>query len=121
MIVSRDRTPAIYRAGQVLQGNGELGFPLIPVLIGAGATILGGGTLWHLHERHQEAEAYQDCLRKFTSEPYNMSPQEAGLVCSGQVKKGFQFGLNAPTFVLIGGSIFGLWFITQLMIATAKK
>ena len=102
---------------------GELGvFPLIPVLIGGGALLLGGGTLWAFHERHTEKEAYQECVDKYTSPPYNMPPAEAALVCKGEVKpKGFQFGLNAPTFILIAGSLFGLWFITQLMISAARK
>jgi len=104
--------------------SGDLGnpFPLIPLLIGGGALVLGGGTLWHLHERHTEKEAYQDCLDKYTKDPYNMSPQEAALACTGEVKpKGFRFGLNAPTFILVAGSAFGLWFMTQLMIAAARK
>lgn len=103
--------------------DGQLGlFPIIPVLIGGGAFLLGGGTLWHLHERHTEKEAYQKCVEKYTSPPHNMSPSEAALVCTGEVKpKGFKFGLNAPTFVLVAGSLFGLWFVTQLMIAAAKK
>lgn len=103
--------------------SGDLGnpIPLIPIIIGGGAFILGGGTLWHLHERHTEKEAYQSCLDKFTTSPYNMPAEEAARACKGEVKpKGFQFGLNAPTFLLIGGSAFGLWFMTQLMIKAAK-
>lgn len=111
-------------ASAILQSagfGGELGIPLIPILIGGGAFILGGGTLWHLHERHTEKGAYLDCVEKYTSEPYNMSPDEAALVCTGEVKpKGFKFGFNAPTFILIAGSAFGLWFMTQLMIQAAK-
>lgn len=102
--------------------SGELGLPILPIIIGGGAFLLGGGTLWHLHERHTEKTDYQKCLEKYTSEPHNMAPEEAALVCKGDVKpKGFKFGLNAPTFVLVAGSVFGLWFMTQLMISAARK
>lgn len=113
------RTPSEGFSG-VGPGFGVL--PLIPILVGGGALILGGGTLWHLHERHTETEAYQDCLDKFTKDPYNMPPSEAALACTGEVKpKGFKFGFNAPTFLLVAGGTFGLWFMTQLMIAAARK
>jgi hypothetical protein len=114
------QTPSEGFSGELGGGFGVL--PLIPILVGGGALILGGGTLWHLHERHTEKEAYQDCLSKFTRDPYNMPPAEAALACTGEVKpKGFKFGLNAPTFIVVAGGAFGLWFMTQLMIAAAKK
>lgn len=107
------------------EGSGEFGaFPLIPVLIGGAGFILGGGTLWHLHERHTEKSDYQRCLEKYTdpSGPHRMPPEEAARVCAGKVEaKGFRFGLNAPTFLIVAGSAFGLWFMTRLMIEAAKK
>lgn len=113
-------------ANAVLQqqggSDGQLEGVFIPILIGAGSLILGGGGLWHLHERHTEKEAYQDCLDKYTSPPFNSSPQEAALVCAGAVQpKGFKFGLNAPTFILVAGSVFGLWFLSQLLLDAARR
>lgn len=104
-----------------MAGIAGFGFALLPVLIAGSSLILGGGTLWHLHERHTEKTEYQECLEKYTAAPFNMSPEEAALVCTGEVKpKGFQFGLNAPTFLLVAGSVFGLWYMSQLFLQAAK-
>lgn len=104
--------------------DGEIagfGLPFLPILAAGSALILGGGTLWHLHERHTEKTEYQECLEKYTNPPFNMSPEEAALVCKGVVKpKGFEFGLNAPTFILVAGSVFGLWFMSQLALEAVK-
>jgi len=112
-------------ADSILQGqaaDAQLEGFFIPALIGAGSLILGGGTLWHFHERHTEKTDYQECLEKYTAAPFSMDPEKAALVCAGEVKaEGFKFGLNAPTFVLVAGSVFGLWFMTQLMISAARK
>lgn len=104
-------------------GNGELGvIPFIPILIAGSGLILGGGSLWVLHEKHTEKEAYQECLNKMTVEPYNMPPMEAAQVCKGEPEEGgFKFGLNVGTLVLTAGSVFGLWYLTRVMLAAGSK
>lgn len=91
--------------------SGELGvFPLIPVAIGAGSLLLGGGYLWTRHEQHTEVDRYHSCLEEYTTAPYNMDPAEAGLVCSGEAKHiGFRLGFNTPTFIIAGSAAFAIW------------
>lgn len=104
-----------------IETEGQLGlWPLI--LVGAATTILGGGTLWAFHEKHTEKEMYFKCIEDNTAPKGIMSPEEAKIYCSPGLKpKGFSFGLNAPTFLLVGGIGFGLWFITQLTMAAVRK
>ena len=84
--------------------------------------ILGGGTLWHLHERHTEKEDYQRCIDKFTAEPYNMPAMEAAMVCTGQVEReGFRFGFNAPSIAIVGAAGFTLYLLAKLAIEGTRK
>lgn len=105
----------------LIDTEGQLGlWPLI--LVGAATTILGGGTLWVFHEKHTEKEMYFKCIEDNTAPKGIMSPEEAKIYCSPGLKpKGFSFGLNAPTLLLVGGIGFGLWFITQLTMAAVRK
>jgi len=129
MIISRSAVTLPQAAGPILSqfpsdgapGNGELGFPMLAALLVGGATLLGGGTLWQLHEKREERSDYLKCIQTYTSAPYNMPPQEAAMVCGGEVEGGFKFGLNAQSFILIAASVFGMWFVTQLMITAAKS
>lgn len=98
--------------------SGEFGW-ILPVIIGA-STLLGAGTLWQFHEKREERSDYLGCIEKYTSNPYSMAPQEAAMMCGGEVDKGFKFGLNAPSFILIAASVFGMWFVTQLMLTAVK-
>jgi len=117
--------PTYNRALSVLQSQqpntGELGaFPLIPVIIGAGTLILGGGTLWRFHEVHVEKMQYQKCIEKLMKEQ-GVSPLDAAKVCAGEVKKeGFKFGFNPTTMMILGASAFGLWFVTHLITKAGK-
>lgn len=105
-----------------LQTDGQLGFAFIPAILIGAVSLLGGGTLWVLHEKHTEKELYFECIEENTAPTGAMSPEEAKIYCSPGLKpKGFRFGLNVPTFLLVGGIGFGLWFTTQLMIAAARK
>lgn len=105
-----------------LEAGGELGIAFLPAIIIGAVSLLGGGTLWVLHEKHTEKEAYYKCIEENAAPTGVMSAEEAKLFCSpGLEPKGFEFGLNAPTFLLVGGIGFGLWFVTQLMIAAARK
>jgi hypothetical protein len=101
-------------------GSGEFGFAFLPFLAIGAATFLGGGTLWAFHEKREERSDYLKCIETYTAAPYSMAPEEAGMMCRGEVDKGFDFGLNAKTFILIAGSVFGLWFVTQLMMTAVK-
>jgi len=125
MIFSRSAMTLPQAAGPILSqpGNGELGIPLLIPIIAGGALILGGGTLWQFHEKREEKSDYLKCVQTYSNAPYNMSPQEAALVCGGDVEGGggFKFGLNAQSFILIAASVFGMWFVTQLMITAAKS
>lgn len=99
-----------------VEGNGELGIPILPIVIGAGTLLLGGGTLWTFHEKHTEKDRYFECLEEMTNPPFDMDPAEAGMVCSGQVQKGgFKLGLNTPTLILAGSSAFALWLTVRML------
>ncbi len=101
-------------------GNGDFGFAITTALIlGAGA-LLGGGTIWQFHEKRQERDKYLECVKLYTEPPYNMPPEEAGMVCRGEEVGKFDFGLNAKTLLLVLASVFGMYFVTQLLINTAK-
>lgn len=129
MMIERSAVTLPQAAGAILsrlpsdgaQGNGQLGFPILTSLIIGGATLLGGGTLWQLHEKREERSDYLKCIETYTNAPYSMPPQEAAMVCSGDVETGFKFGLNAQTFILVAASVFGMWFVTQLLITAAKS
>lgn len=104
------------------QGDGEFGFvlPAAALIYGGVAALLGAGTLWQFHEKREERSDYIGCIEQYTSAPYNMPPQEAAMMCGGEVSRGFKFGLNATTFILVAASVFGMWFVTQLMLTAAK-
>lgn len=104
MLVFNGNIPTPVMAGRVLQGteSGAFGvLPLIPIAIAGGiSALLGGGTLWVMHERSARQSDYLECVQQHEEE-YNMSPAEAAAVCSGKVG-GFRFGLNKDT-LLMGG------------------
>jgi len=105
-----------------IETDGQLGIAFIPLILIGATTLLGGGTLWVLHEKHTEKELYFECIEENTAPKGAMSPQEAKIYCSPGLKpKGFSFGLNVPTLLLVGGIGFGLWFTTQLMMAAVRK
>jgi len=128
MVIRRDTGFTLpQEAGRILsqtpsQTNGELGIGVIAALLWGGSLILGGGSLWQLHEKREERSDYLKCVEEYTSAPYNMPPSEAGMVCRGEeVKQGFDFGLNSKTFIVVIASVFGMWFVTNLLITAAKK
>jgi len=123
MVISRETGFTLpQQAAPVLsQGNGEFGFALTTALVIGAATLLGGGTLWQFHEKREEQSEYLKCIETYTAPPYNMPPEEAGMMCRGEEVKGFKFGMNAQTLILIVGSVFGMWFVTQLLLSAAKK
>lgn len=126
MIISRSAGDTLpQQAGRVLSqtstDNGDFGFALTTALILGGGFLLGGGGLYALHEKREEKTDYLKCVEKYSDPPYNMSPAEAGMVCRGEEVKKFKFGLNATTVILVAASVFGMWFVTQLMITTAKS
>lgn len=105
-----------------IETGGQLGFAILPAIIIGATTLLGGGSLWILHEKHTEKEQYFKCIEENTAPAGIMSPEEAKIFCSPGLKpKGFRLGLNTATFLLVGGIGFGLWFTTQLMIAAARR
>jgi len=129
MIFDRSGVTLRQTAGPILSqspsdgapGSGELGFPILTALILGGVTLLGGGTLWQFQKKRDKRTDYLECLQTYTNPPYSMPPQEAALVCGGDVQAGgFKFGLNAPSFILIAASVFGMWFVTDLLITAAK-
>ena len=103
------------------QTPGEFGFAITTALIIGAGTLLGGGTLWQFHEKRKERSDYLECIETYTAAPYSMAPEEAAMMCGGEVQKGFKFGMNAQSFLLIAASVFGMWFVTQLMITAAKS
>ena len=105
----------------IVTDAGEFGFALTTALIIGAGTLLGGGTLWQFHEKRKERSDYLGCIEKYTATPYSMAPEEAAMMCGGEVPRGFKFGLNAGSFILIAASVFGMWFVTQLMITAAKS
>lgn len=103
------------------EANGEFGFAITTALLLGGGLLLGSGGLWQLNKKREERTDYLGCVEKYTSAPYNMPPSEAAMVCSGQPVGGFEFGLNAKTAVLMIGSVFGMWFLTQFLLSAAKS
>lgn len=103
--------------------NGDLGFIGIgtAIVLGAGAlvgTLLGGGYLWTKHEEHELEEEYYKWLEIYQNPPYNMLPEDAVRAARGELKpEGFDFGLNAPTLILVAGSLFALYVGSQLVIS----
>jgi len=122
MVISRQTGFTLpQQAAPVLaQTPGEFGFALTTALLIGAGTLLGGGTIWQFNKKREERSDYLNCIETYTVSPYNMPPQEAAMMCGGQVDRGFDFGLNAKTFILIAGSLFGLWFVTQLMMTAVK-
>ncbi len=124
MIISREKGFTLPQQAAPLlaqAGSGEFGFAFLPFVAIGAATLLGGGTLWAFHEKRQERTDYIDCIERYTAAPYSMAPEEAAMMCGGEVQKGFKFGMNAQSFLLIAASVFGMWFVTQLMITAAKS
>ncbi len=124
MVISRQSGFMLpQQTGPVLSqapGNGDLGFALTTALLIGSGLLLGGGTIWQFHEKREERSDYLECVEKYTSAPYNMPPSEAAMVCSGEAPKGFKWGLNTQTVLILAASVFGLWFLKDLMITAAK-
>lgn len=121
MIISKGLGFTFPEQAAPVLSDGEFGIlPLVPLLYGGVAALLGAGTLWQFNKKREERSDYLECIEKFTAPPYNMPPEEAGSVCRGEKVKGFDFGLNTKTFILIAGSVFGMWFVTQLLLSAAK-
>lgn len=102
-------------------GNGEFGIALSTALIIGASTLLGGGTIWQFNKKREERSDYIDCLETYTTPPYSMAPQEAAIMCGGDVPGRFKFGLNAQTFILVAASVFGMWFVTQVLMTAVKS
>jgi len=100
--------------------DGSLG-SLTLILLGVGAgisSLLAGGWLWTKHEELELEEEYYKWLEIYQSPPYNMSPEDAiraarGIVPSG---KDFEFGLNAPTAIMVGGGLFLLYVGSKVVV-----
>lgn len=125
MIISRQTGLTLPQQAAPLlsQTPGEFGvIGLTTALIIGAGTLLGGGTIWQFHEKRKERSDYLECIETYTAAPYSMAPEEAAMMCGGEVGgKGFKFGMNAQSFILIAASVFGMWFVTQLMITAAKS
>ena len=124
MVISQRGFTLQQQAAPILsqpEGNGELGIALVTALLIGAGTLIGGGTIWQFHEKREERSDYLECVEKYTSEPYNMPPSEAAMVCSGETPKGFNWGLNPQTFVLIAASVFGMWLLKDILITAARK
>jgi hypothetical protein len=102
-------------------GDGELGFALTTALIVGSGLLLGGGTIWQFHEKRQEKSDYLECVEKYTSAPYSMPPSEAAMVCSGEAPKGFEWGLNSQTVIVLIASVFGMWFLKDMLTSAVKS
>lgn len=106
-------------------GDGDLGAIFTSLVIGGGvliASLLGGGWLWTKHEELELAEEEGEEFRKwreiYQNPPYNMLPADAIRAARGIVKpSGFDFGLNAPTVILVGASVFALYVGSQVVIS----
>ena len=118
-VLSQDGDPIFSGA----PSDGDLGWIWIP--FAAAGMLLGGGSLWHLHERQTEKSDRLKCIEKYTDPKgaWRLTPQKAADICSPlyEPKKAFQLGLNLPTLVLVGGSVFALWFFGNLFIHSATK
>lgn len=93
----------------------------IPIIIGA-SSLIGGGTLWVMHEKHTEKEMYYACVEKAIRE-MNMPPAEAKLLCSPELeprKPLVDLALSKGTIAGVGALIVGLWYVTRLL-STAMK
>lgn len=124
MVITRSGFTLDQQAAPILSqapGNGELGFPILAALLVGSGLVLGGGTLWQFNKKREERSDYLECVEKYTSAPYSMPPSEAAMVCSGETPKGFQFGLNAQTILILTASVFGMWFLKDMLITAAKS
>lgn len=102
-------------------GGGELSGWFIPIIIGA-SSLIGGGTLWVMHEKHTEKELYYACVEKAIRER-SMPPMEAKLLCSPGLeprKPLVDLALSKGTIAGVGALIVGLWYVTKLL-STAMK
>lgn len=101
--------------------NGDLGFIGIGTAVGIGAgviaSLLGGGWLWTKHEEHQLDEQYYKWVEIYQNPPYNMLPEDAVRAARGELpSEGFTFGFNAPTVIVVVGSLVALYVGSQLVI-----
>jgi len=103
--------------------DGDLGFIGIgtAIFLGAGgliASLLGGGWLWTKHEELELEEDFNRWREIYQNPPYNMTPDEAIAAARGIVPsdKGFDFGFNAPTAIVVVGSLFALYVGSQLVV-----
>jgi len=102
-------------------GGGELSGWFIPIIIGA-SSLIGGGTLWVMHEKHTEVEMYYECLEKAVTQ-MSMSPEEAKYHCSPKLeprKPLLDLALSKGTIAGVGVLVVGLWYVTKLL-STAMK
>lgn len=100
--------------------DGDLGsVTLIALGIGAGiASLLGGGWLWTKHEELELEEEFNRWREIYQKPPYNMTPEEAILASRGVVPPvGFDFGLNAPTAILVVGGLIAAYVGSKVVIA----
>jgi len=121
MVISRETGFTLpQQAAPVLsQSDGEFGW-ILPAILGV-SSVLGVGTIWQFNKKREERSDYLKCIETYTAPPYSMAPEEAGMMCRGEEVRGFKFGMNAQTFILIAASVFGMWFVTQLLLSAAKK
>jgi hypothetical protein len=102
--------------------DGDLGVIGIgtAIFLGAGgliASLLGGGWLWTKHEELELEEEFNRWRDIYQNPPYNMTPEEAIAAARGIMPSdGFDFGLNVPTVILVGGSLFALYVGSQVLV-----
>lgn len=103
--------------------DGDLGFIGVgtAIVLGIGASIaslLGGGWLWTKHEENELEEEFNRWREIYQKPPYNMTPEEAIAAARGVVPPvGFDFGLNAPTAILVVGGIIAAYVGSKVVIA----
>jgi len=123
MLIDR-RLPLPIHGSRVLSqepADGDLGGIFTAIGLGAGAliaTLFGGGLLWTKHEELELEEEFNRWREIYQNPPYNMTPQEAIAAARGVVpsQKGFEFGLNVPTAIIIGGGLFALYVGSQVVV-----
>jgi hypothetical protein len=119
------RLPLPIQAAGVLRQeptDGDLGLIGIgtAIFLGAGgliASLLGGGWLWTKHEELELEEEFNKWRKIYQDPPYNMTAEEAIAAARGELPtEGFNFGLNAPTVILVAGSLFALYVGSQVLV-----
>lgn len=124
MLIER-HLPLSLQGGMVLSqqadADGDLGFIGTAIGIGVGliASLLGGGYLWTRHEENKLDAEYYKWLEIYQSPPYDMLPEDAVRAARGELPagKGFNFGLNASTVILVAGSLFALYVGSQVVVS----